>query len=104
MLFRIENSFQQNLQTLHQQQEDMARNRPFPTDWLEGPYESLRDLKNFLWKLNDDKAVSHSMLVRQALDLSHPVSSYRTHKGKYEEKEIVSLLIKSKMVRSYPET
>ena len=70
----------------------------------EGPYESLRDLKNFLWKLNDDKAANHSMLVRQALDLSHPVSSYRTHKGKYEEKEIVSLLIKSKTVRSDPET
>jgi len=44
------------------------------------------------------------MLVRQALDLSHPVFSYRTHKGKYEEKEIVSLLIKSKTVRSDPET
>ena len=70
----------------------------------EGPYESLRDLKNFLWKLNDDKAASHSMLVRQAFDLSHPVSSYRTHKGKYEEKEVLSLLIKSKMVRSDPET
>ena len=70
----------------------------------EGPYASLKDLRNFLWKLNDDKAVSHSMLVRQALDLSHPVSSYRTHKVKYEEQEIVSLLIKSKTVRSYPET
>ena len=70
----------------------------------EGPYESLRDLKNFLWKLNDDKAASHSMLVRQAFDLSHPVSSYRTHKGKFEEKEVLSLLIKSKMVRSDPET
>ena len=70
----------------------------------EGPCESLRDLKNFLWKLNDDKAASHSLLVRQVLDLSHPVSSYRTHKGKYEEQKIVSLLIKSKTVRSYPET
>ena len=70
----------------------------------EGPYESLRDLKNFLWKLNDVKAASQSMIVRQALDLSHQVSSYRTHKGKYEDKEIVSLLIKSKMVRSYPES
>jgi len=57
-----------------------------------------------LWKLNDDKAANHSMLDRQALDLSHQVSSYRTHKGKYEEKEILSLLIKAKTVRSYPET
>ena len=70
----------------------------------EGPYASLRDLKNFLWKLSDDKVSSNSMIVRRALDLSHQVSSYRTHKGKYEEKEIVSLLIKSKTVRSYPET
>ena len=70
----------------------------------EGPYESLRDLKNFLWKLSDDKVSINSMIVRRALDLSHQVSSYRTHKGKYEEKEIASLLIKSKMVRSYPET
>ena len=70
----------------------------------EGPYESLSDLKNFLWKLNDDKAASHSILVRHALDLSHQVFSYRTHKGKFEEKEVLSLLIKSKMVRSDPET
>ena len=71
----------------------------------EGSYASLRDLKNFYRKLNDDKAPSHSLIVRRALDLlSHQVSSYRTHKGKYEEKEIVSLLRKSKMVRSYPET
>ena len=70
----------------------------------EGPYEALRDLKNFLWKLNDVKAASQSMIVRQAIDLSHQVSSYRTHKGKYEEKEIGSLLIKSKTVRSDPET
>ena len=70
----------------------------------EGSYASLKDLKNFYRKLNDDKAPSHSMIVRQALDLSHPVSSYRTHKGKYEEKEIVSLLMKSNTVRSDPET
>ena len=70
----------------------------------EGSYASMKDLKNFQWKLNDDKVSSHSMIVRRALDLSHQVSSYKTHKGKYEEKEIVSLLIKSKMVRSYPET
>ena len=70
----------------------------------EGSYASLRDLKNFYRKLNDDKASNHIMLVRQAIDLSHSVSSYRTHKGKYEEKEIVSLLIKSKTVRSDPET
>ena len=70
----------------------------------EGSYASLRDLKNFYRKLNDDKAASHSMIVRQALDLSHQVSTYRTHKGKYEEKEIVSLLIRSKTVRSDPET
>ena len=71
----------------------------------EGSYASLKDLKNFYRKLNDDKAPSHSLIVRQALDLlSHQVSSYRTHKDIYEEKEIVSLLIKSKMVRSYLET
>ena len=71
----------------------------------EGSYASLKDLKNFYRKLNDDKAPSHSLIVRRAFDLlSHQVSSYRTHKGIYEVKEIVSLLIKSKMVRSYLET
>ena len=71
----------------------------------EGSYASLKDLKNFYRNLNDDKASSHSLIVRSALDLlSHQVSSYRTRKGKYEEKEIVSLLIKSKKVRSYTET
>ena len=64
----------------------------------EGSYASLKDLKNFYRKLNDDKAPSHTLIVRRTLDLSHQVSSYRIHKGKYEEKEIVSLLIKSKTV------
>ena len=55
----------------------------------EGSYASLGDLKNFYRKLNDDKAPSHSLIVRRALDLlSHQVSSYRTHKDIYKEKEI----------------
>ena len=59
----------------------------------EGSYASLRDLKNFYRKLNDDKAPSHSLIVRRALDLlSHQVSSYRTHKDIYKEKEIFSIL------------
>ena len=71
----------------------------------EGPYASLKYLKNFYRKLNDDRAPSYRLIVRRAHDLtSFQVSPYRTHKGKYEEKEILSLLIKSKTVRSYPET
>ena len=59
----------------------------------EGSYASLKDLKNFYRKLNDDKAPSHSLIVRWALDLlSHQVSSYRTHKDIYKEKEIFSIL------------
>ena len=59
----------------------------------EGSYASLKDLKNFYRKLNDDKAPSHSLIVRRALDLlSHQVSSYRTHKDIYKEKEIFSIL------------
>ena len=59
----------------------------------EGSYASLRDLKNFYRKLNDDKAPSHSLIVRRALDLlSHQVSSYRTHKDIFKEKEIFSIL------------
>ena len=59
----------------------------------EGSYASLRDLKNFYRKLNDDKASSHSLIVRSALDLlRHQVSSYRTHKDIYKEKEIFSIL------------
>ena len=59
----------------------------------EGSYASLRDLKNFYRKLNDDKAPSHSLIVRRALDLlSHQVSSYRTHKDINKEKEIFSIL------------
>ena len=51
----------------------------------EGSYASLKDLKNFYRKLNDDKAPSHSLIVRRALDLlSHQVSSYRTHKDIYK--------------------
>ena len=62
----------------------------------EGPYASLSDLKNFLWKLSDDKASSNSMIVRRALDLSHQLSSYRTHKDIFKEKEIFSILINLK--------
>ena len=59
----------------------------------EGSYASLRDLKNFYRKLNDDKAPSHSLIVRRALDLlSHQVSSYRTYKDIFKEKEIFSIL------------
>ena len=59
----------------------------------EGSYASLKDLKNFYRKLNDDKAPSHSLIVRRALDLlSHQVSSYRTHKDIFKEKEIFSIL------------
>ena len=48
--------------------------------FLEQPAENPF-LKNFYRKLNDDKAPSHSLIVRRALDLlSHQVSSYRTHK------------------------
>ena len=58
----------------------------------EGSYASLKDLKNFR-KLNDDKAPSHSLIFRRALDLlSHQVSSYRTHKDICKEKEIFSIL------------
>ena len=59
----------------------------------EGSYASLKDPKNFYRKLNDDKAPSHSPIVRRALDLlSHLVSSYRTHKDIFKEKEIFSIL------------
>ena len=59
----------------------------------EGSYASLRDLKNFYRKLNDDKAPSHSLIVRRALDLQNQqVSSYRTHKDIFKEKEIFSIL------------
>ena len=58
----------------------------------EGSYAFLRDLKNFYRKMNDDQTLSHSMIVRRALDLSHQVSSYRTHKDIYKEKEIFSIL------------
>ena len=59
----------------------------------EGSYASLRNLKNFYRKLNDDKAPSHSHIVRRALDLlCHQVSSYRTHKDIYKEKEIFLIL------------
>ena len=59
----------------------------------EGSYASLKDLKNFYRKLNDDKAPSHSLIVRRALDLlSHQVSSYRTYKDIFKEKEIFSIL------------
>ena len=37
----------------------------------EGSYASLKDLKNFYRKLNDDRTPSHSLIVRRALDLSH---------------------------------
>ena len=33
----------------------------------EGSYSSLRDLKNFYSKLNDDKTPSHSLIVKRAL-------------------------------------
>ena len=63
----------------------------------EGSYASLKDLKNFYRKLNDDKAPSHSLIVRRALDLlSHQVSSYRTHKDIFKDKEILSILRTSK--------
>ena len=59
----------------------------------EGSYACLRDLKNFYRKLNDDKAPSYSLIVRRALDLlSHQVSSYRTHKDIFQDKEIFSIL------------
>ena len=59
----------------------------------EGSYASLKDLKNFYRKLNDDKAPSHSLIVRRAIDLlRHQVSSYRTHKDIFQEKEIFSIL------------
>ena len=55
----------------------------------EGSYASLKDLKNFYRKLNDDKAPSHSLIVRRALDLlSHQVSSYRTHRYIFREGDI----------------
>ena len=61
--------------------------------FIKGSYAYLRDLKNFYRKLNDDKAPSHSLIVRRALDLlSHQVSSYRNHKDIYKEKEIFSIL------------
>ena len=59
----------------------------------EGSYASLKDLKNFYRKPNDDKAPSHSLIVRRALDLlSYQISSYRTHKDIHKEKEIFSIL------------
>ena len=59
----------------------------------EGSYASLKDLKNFYMKLNDDKAPSNSLIDRRALDLlSHQVSTYRTHKDIFKEKEIFSIL------------